>query len=1129
MIRGSAVLILTLICINPALEGKPSIWPDLFAGDREFYGSEKEEKFSSTFPLYQVENWNGHFSRRILFLYKYTDYPLYRRTTFYGLYDHIKSKNDERERTFLPVFYSRLAKDYSYRSVWPLIPIVYGYLEKSPTRKRHGLFPFYWSDDRGSHHQAVGIPSLPFLYYRKKSGDTSSYNTLAGLANITFEKGKLDSWYLFPIFFFSRGEYGHATVFPLFYYNKRGQGSYSLNIPILPLYYRRVDPLKERWNSKAEATETYREVVDGSFFHRWRTVQVVRTQKSGEESVAADVPAEVERMVGLFWFIPLYRYRKDAQTEYSNFLFLWGKNYNQRSRLSYSPVSKRYRSLDKESDLQSIDQIHFFHLPLYRHSYYKDRSEVTAAFWLYKHSRSTDPADQKSYRRIANHVVEKDGRGNVSRRLFVPFFFWKAAPQGYLHIPLLYHQHHARGESGCRYALLGLVYAGCKKADREWEAYLLGLHFRRKNSDSERVWLLPFYNRYEGPDKKTRFIFPLLYEKETATEHYRLHIAASITTGIQVFSPEVKLGESERGLYFDYAFSLLGNLFSWESRLYLREPPSQKLKDLEEAHRAGKFEQGEARGSVRPPALEQKFVWKKENYHNYYGWSLLFGLVAKKYADGYHHFRILPGYWHTYHESQSDVVKWTPVYYRFKYEALESLYVYPLLPLPLYSHVKTKSEVRRTAGFWFYMSRHRLDGSEKSLSLFWSLWRRESSPAGSSHRLLPVYAYSRWQEGTGDNATKNKRLISPFYYTRTREAADGSRSEKRMTLPLPLFYSAKTLDRDGKLLEESSFTLGLYSRRKGQDYKRAFYPFYASSKVTYENGTVHTSSWNLLRYHRRTIAGNYLSEKWGYPGFLPLVGGKEERHADGTFEKGHHVFPVYYVERGPEHFETFFLPGVYIHRSNTYSRWNALYLYDRQVYKESQITVNGYLFHLWQTTQSPDYNRYRLGWGLLFSRTNYPGDDYRQNILWAFSSRQGQDYHHSFWPIYWFDRTGSRRVTAILAPLGFYRSLDADGELSYSLATLGHYWRIDRSERKSRFLLLWGMLYTARTEGSRGYESQGILWNVLWRRQKEIENDYQKTSILGGLIYSRTRLKGREWQRFFGLFRTGDDPPRNWP
>ncbi|MBE7438795.1 MAG: hypothetical protein HS115_10105 [Spirochaetales bacterium] len=1118
-----------LFLSGSALVAKPSIWPDLFAADRDFYGSEKEEKYTSTFPLYQVENWNGHFSRRVFFLYKYTDYPLYRRTTFYGFFDHIKSKKDERERTFLPVYYSRLEKDFSYRSFWPVIPILYAYREKSTTRSRHGLFPFYWSDDRGSHHKTFGFPSLPFLYYRKTSGETKSYNTLAGLANITFSRGKLDGFYLFPFFFYQSGEHGHATLFPLVYYNRRGKGSYSLNLPILPLYYRRVHPEQERYNSRTEESETYLEVVDGSFFHRWQTRRVVRTRKSGQEPVAAQEAAEIERMVGILWFIPFYRYKKNPNLEYSNLLFLWGKNYNRQSRLSYSPVHKTYRSLNPENNLQSVDQIHLFHLPLYRHTVYRKESEVMAAFWLYSHRRST-AGDKKSYRRIFNTIVEHDETGKRSRLLFFPLVFWKAAPDGYFHFPVVFHSNHSPGENGCSLALLGLAYASCKNQNREWTAGALGLYFRHRRADSERFWVMPVYNRFSSPKKRTVYRFPLFYERETETEHYRLNVALSTTTGVTLVSPELQLGTEEGGLYFDYSLSFLGNLFSWESRLYLRQPPARKLRELEKVHRSGQLKTDAPQESIRPPSLQQKFIWKKENYRHYYGWSALFGLVAKKYADGYHHMRILPGYWHTYHESQKDVVTWTPVFYRFKYEKLESLYVYPILPLPLYSYQRTETEIRDSVFLWFYSSRQTVDGKEKSLSLFWSLFRLEKNPAGSSHRLLPFYAMRRWQESDGENITRNKRILSPFYYSRSIERPDGSRTEKRMVLPLPVYYVSKNLDREGNVREESSFVAGSYSYRKGSDYGSAFLPFYRNSSRKLENGTVHTSRWNLLHYRRTstTVAG-YRYEKRAVPGFLPLYGSREEQSTDGNFRKSHYFFPLYYVERGNKYYESLFLPGIFIHQSEHYSRFNALYLYDRQEYKESQLVVQGYLFHLWQSTQGKDFSRYRLGWGLLFSRTNYAGEDYRQNILWAFNSRQGSDYHHSFWPFYWFDRTGSREVTALLAPLGYYRSLDADGELSYSLATLGHYHRVDRSERKSRFLLGWGLLYTARTEGSRGYQSKGILWNILWRNQKETDNDYEKTSILGGLIYSRTRLKGRQWQRFFGLFRTGDETPRNFP
>ncbi|MBE7438590.1 MAG: hypothetical protein HS115_09065 [Spirochaetales bacterium] len=473
--------------MNP-LQGRPVIWPDLFAEDRELYGSEKEEKFPSTFPLYQIEDWDGHYSRRILFLYKYTRYPRYERTSFFPFYDRIQSRLDGRRRSWSLLHYWREEKGYQYLAWWPVLPFV-RYREQKGELSRNGWFPFYSYSRHAADHSILSVPTLPFLYYRRIEKQKRSHNVL-GFINVTCKDNRISSYYVAPFVFHKGGEGGH-TITPFYYHSRPRPGDHSLLIPILPLVYYSTKDSNVLYRDPASGLHTVREETSGTFFHRRR--RITRLAGATDEAPGPSGILAEEFMAGLFWLFPLYSREIRPGYSYINyFLWLATREDSPQKFSSYSPFHRTYRAKIKSDQLRSIDQFslfyipvmrkkvtqeyastlspfHYryrlldperrrdkeapikkfrasvFYLPIYQRTTYSDREEAVAAFGLYKNTTADNPSRNDHFRILTFYYKNvKDGRG---RSWIAPFWFsgWEGSRRWFFFFPF-YYSHKEQGD-----------------------------------------------------------------------------------------------------------------------------------------------------------------------------------------------------------------------------------------------------------------------------------------------------------------------------------------------------------------------------------------------------------------------------------------------------------------------------------------------------------------------------------------------------------------------------------------------------------------------------------------------------------------------------------------------------------
>ena len=101
----SAVIILQVSGAFVFAGDVPDEWKDLDEGEHKIFGSEKELKFKHNKWIFEVEDWENHYSKKIFWLYKDKDYPRYTYFRFWPFGSTVKSKIDNRRRTWtFPLF-----------------------------------------------------------------------------------------------------------------------------------------------------------------------------------------------------------------------------------------------------------------------------------------------------------------------------------------------------------------------------------------------------------------------------------------------------------------------------------------------------------------------------------------------------------------------------------------------------------------------------------------------------------------------------------------------------------------------------------------------------------------------------------------------------------------------------------------------------------------------------------------------------------------------------------------------------------------------------------------------------------------------------------------------------------------
>ncbi|MCE9598642.1 MAG: hypothetical protein K8S54_11795, partial [Spirochaetia bacterium] len=188
-------------------------WSDLDSQESRVYGSEKERKYPINAFLMEKEEWEGHYSFHLFWLYRNTDYPKYKSNAILPFYYHLESKIDNRERSiYFPFYLGQTDADTTFH----LTPVTL-FDDSSTTWFHLYSWIFLRRGDPDVSHTAL----LPLVYIG--SGENEFYTSVL------------------PLFYYDRSisteSKSRRLVTPILYASGYESGGRSESFSISPLHF----------------------------------------------------------------------------------------------------------------------------------------------------------------------------------------------------------------------------------------------------------------------------------------------------------------------------------------------------------------------------------------------------------------------------------------------------------------------------------------------------------------------------------------------------------------------------------------------------------------------------------------------------------------------------------------------------------------------------------------------------------------------------------------------------------------------------------------------------------------------------------------------------------------------------
>ncbi len=1209
-------------------------WSDLTAGERKYYGSEKEEKNATYAFFLEKENWEGHYSFMFFWMLKYTDFPKYSSLRLWPFYYKQKSKIDNRKRSWgfgwpllfyyhsidgpeeltvhVPVYYSSIKKNETDRSLFYLF--WWGHEKRDSDGYRNSyvnLFPLYYQ--KSYVYEKYGIEGsrllfLPFFYRSKRASETGDSSTTSrfnfsllhyydSFTKTDKEGGAAVStttwWFpLLPLTYHHTGpDGGHRNFLWLFDYSwistgqedrlkrlwivplffmKKGAGEYTHVLP--PLYmsfknthsgYRHIFPLYFSWEGR-ESRYDYRlkKYVSDNYdsflsifcsrFKKYRTGEDEKQKLisdtlwigpfipfvyySSEDNTGThknmfwliDWKRNSRGEMKRFWFIPVWYY-SFGDKGYNHILFpvymsfRWkdGDYYRHLLPLFFAwKDSRRYFTYKNKERTPVYYESNSLISILYSRFTKKKATGESApevssdTFWigpfipfLYYSSEDSDGI-HRNFLWLVDW--KKNPRGDLDRFWFIPFVFYKSGDGGYRHFFPFYLRSSGWTESeGSSFGLL---------------------HYHRWSESENRIWIWPYYARYDL-EKKTYFSFffplgvtwksekssgdiflPVLFNYKSKTRSYHVNILGlSKTAALGPASPDISVdvGKYRGNWYLDTDLSWLYDVFSISSRITLKNP-FKKKRDISPSDLAGdnelmedlKLDRDTDKSRVKTSITKQKDV-SRNTSEFFFGWRVLFGWMAYERADTKRHFRILPLSWITYDtESDDELIAFPPLYLSYKSVEDDSEYfvVFPLYGsqrqgksysrgylLNLYwDEYDDEKKLREKTFLWPLINCY--SSPEKSgwrvFPLIWRKWRKEKGIVTS--KIISPLHYSHYKTDSSDNSTLYKFIINPFYFSR-KKVKNGTTNESTFIPLLPLYYSSSrsVISRTDDEPELTAKGRIIKEKRDGRSY---LFPFYysTSSGMKMTDGT-ESEDYSLL-----------------IP--LSLIYYKSSRYPASTvIYKDYSLFVLgfnFYREKD-EWGNGFLWGALWNYRKNDKTDFSRLnFLFGLLSFSRSGESSRTWFFPFYYNSSSPGAGEFSLLLGLYKSYHNRSEERSYLKVLW------GLFWYSSFRDTEYSSLTGYRAMETKkkrnwLIPLYYYtESSGGGGYRSSTHFSLLHY----RSRE------------TYRTENSEKYSSTTwfpILPLVYWNRSYNSPADHTTHWNILGLIDRKTSADNSYNRSFF--------------
>ncbi len=1230
-------------------------WSDLYAGERKYYGSEKEEKNATYAFFLEKENWEEHYKLMLFWLFKYTDFPRYNSLRLWPFYFSQKSKIDNRERSWglgwpllfyyhsidgpeeftlhIPVYFSSIKKNESYRSLFYLFwwgnerEERYGFnksyvnilpfffykrsVNDANTNENSQLifFPFLYRDyyaNTSGNYSATDKLNITLLHYyhsnakKETRGDISETTTWwfplipltyhhtspgGGHRNFlwfidyswrTTGKGdRLKRLWLTPLLFIKTGGNGYTHILPpLFMSFRESYGGYS---HLLPFYF--------SWKGR-ETGYDYREKKTiyknydsflSIFYSRFKK------QKTGENDrgkfvsdtmwIGPFIPFiyyssedrggihrnvfwlfDWKRNTGgemkRFWLIPLWFYGF-GDKGYSHILpplFMSfrekdGDYYRHLLPLFFSWKSSRnYFSYKEKTRVKTSYESNSFLSILYSR-FTKKRSTGGSAPEIYSDTFWFGPfipllfyssEDSDGIHRNMLWLIDwkKNPGGELERFWFIPLAFYKSGTGGYRHFFPFYLRFSGWSES--RGSSLGIF------------------HYHSWSKDENRIWIWPYYASF-NLEKKTYFSFllpfgvswktekssgdiflPVLLNYQSRTRSYHVNILGlSRTAALGPAAPEVTLdiGKYRGNWYLDTDISWLYNAFSISTRLTLKNPFA-KRRDISPDKLAGNSELTEELLAEKTGIVKKKTV-SRENSQYFWGWNLLYGLVAFEIADSRRHFRLLPLSWLTWDKESDDKLFVIPLPIPIiRYLSIEDDSEY-LVVFPFYGNQRQGKSYSRGYGFIAYWDEYDDETKLKEKTVLWPLFNWYSSPVKRGWRIFPLI-WRKWRKDKGivtskyisllhyshyktdekDGSTLYKFIINPFTLAGKKVENEIS-SEWRIVPFLPLYYSSSRhfAGRTGNDPESRVSENKIKEWGEGRSFLIPFY-YSTSSGEKRADGSMNENFSLLIpltlfyytgsRYTSREKEGNDVSEK------------------SVTF-KDYSLFILgfYFTREKYERGNNFLWGLIWNYRSNARTGFSQLdLLFGLLSFSSSSGSRRIRLLPFYYSESSPDTSESSLLLGLYKSYTGRSEEYSYLSLFWnLFRYSSFREAEVSSLTDYRSMKT--KRKRSWLFPLYYYSGSSWEGGYKSTLHfSLLHYrsresCQAEKGERYSSTFWFPLLPLFYRNESSRSPENRTVHWNILGLidRKSTSDDSYSRGFFLP-FFYSSSGTTGTGRGRF---------------
>lgn len=1137
-----------------------------------FYNRIDRQENLTVSPLYYSNVNESDNNRSILYLFWWGEEksPTYYRSYFLSplfYYSDYYNENSNLKgfKWITPVFYSR---NESYGSGDVII-----------SQKQNFSILYYYSSKKRSNRDIGDVtwwaPILPLTYH--KTTQTGGHRNILMLLDYAWTASErdesLDRFWLAPLFFWKRGDNGYLHILPPIYFNDRsGNGEYYSHL--LPVFMFSKTIREESLNAEKKPVTLYQESLFTLLYCASKTSRLNNSSELEYESrywfplapvyFSGSDPADGTHR-NLLW---VFDWQNDKDGSLKRFFlipfYFWGKD-------TYAHVlPPLFLSWKSGKEKSYITPLCYYHTE--EHQIGRNEIANSSRLWVplvpVIYSSYTD-LNRTTHRNILLLFDwSKDAPGNWEHVWFFPFVFHEFKDSGYrYYIPFYFRPAGSTRESGVSFGLFH-YHKWSQEENTEW-SYLIHYAYNKPSSGVEISHWLPLYYHWKNKSLDFTLFLPLYFDYEE-TNKKRLYvnilgISKSVASGP---SPVVSmgLGKNEGGWYIDTDFSWLYDVVSLATRITVKKS-GDSIEDRTSNNNGilNNSKSGDEK-TAEGVLLSDKSMVSRENSSYFWGFKMLFGLLAIERADTRRHFRLLPLSWLTWDEASKDQLKWIGNYLSYKSGDVEYFVLFPF-----YGSQRVAKSYRRGYLLNLYWDEYKAEEDMNEHTVLWPIYNIYSSPARGGWRVFPFIWHSETTSGniqtcktvsllyynkerikTGDTAEAYKFSISPLHYYSKKE--EKARTIKTWLFPIiPLvFYSS------GSRMNSADNEPSKYADGKGPVYKsiinkKSFiFPFYywsEAAKLTepadknennftlvglpllyysrHEIGSFRERSFFLLGYY------SYSSSEKNYTNIFGgifshandnLVPSSESSLAFGLFKiwsrggaGGSWLFPVYSFNGSNEKTNFKFLLGFFGYKNDLIKKQsdlNLLYgmIHTDLAHEQKYIYVDGSKLQAAiqkRTTWIIPVYYYQCSDGL----DNATGFIEKTHLFWLwyrhYESSVGRDNLSStFWfpvvPLFYYHSSKNYTHVNVLGIFDRMKDLNS-GEGRLWLLPL-FYISEDRDSGSSLYLIFWNSVNTA--EGEKSFHIFPLYFS--WQSP---ESD--KKFILG-LYLNSGRFYNR--QNFLNLF-----------